>query len=235
MVTKRGKPWEAAQSWWIVLTFAFGLLTWMAFGYAGVRVGQTKWTLFGVGYLLALVVALSTAISGLGLIIWLAIFVGGILHARAIRAEFLVRLDAQLDTAVLTESVANDRLKGLDDLTAAARQAAVFPSLPEKPTAGLPFESSYASTLIEPSMERIDLNTASEQVISDLLAIGKTDARRIVQQREQQGGFRSMDDFAHHAGLQPHVARKLEPRVQFNPLPYQQQEMQVSIGGRVLD
>ncbi len=46
-LTSRSTAWEWMQSWYILLTLPFILLSWAAFFYTGLRAGKIKWFLAG--------------------------------------------------------------------------------------------------------------------------------------------------------------------------------------------
>jgi hypothetical protein len=48
--TSRGQVWEWLHSTWILLTFTFGFINWVAFAYIGLRARQPKWLLAAVLY-----------------------------------------------------------------------------------------------------------------------------------------------------------------------------------------
>lgn len=50
-ITQRGTGWEILHSWWILLTFPMGLLSWAAFFYIWLRARKLKWLLSGLVYL----------------------------------------------------------------------------------------------------------------------------------------------------------------------------------------
>ena len=106
--------WEWLQSWFIVLTFPYILLSWAAFFYAGLRGGQIKWHLAGLVYLGGLVglfIMLDRYPDAAERPEWFdgvmwgsfALWLVSIVHAFLIRKEFLVRLDARLQHGVRSD------------------------------------------------------------------------------------------------------------------------------------
>jgi competence ComEA-like helix-hairpin-helix protein len=65
----------------------------------------------------------------------------------------------------------------------------------------------------EPSDDRIDLNAADASVLQTLPGIGPVGARRIVEERESGGPFRTTGDLVRVAGFGPGRVRTLGPRV----------------------
>ena len=63
-----------------------------------------------------------------------------------------------------------------------------------------PAETAAASAAI-PDGEKININTASEQDLMKLQGIGKTLAKRIVERREQLGGFSVVEQLLEVKGI----------------------------------
>lgn len=57
--------------------------------------------------------------------------------------------------------------------------------------------------------EPVDVNTADADALADLPGLTTRKARKLVKQRDDQGGFASLDAFATAAGLQPHELVRL--------------------------
>lgn len=67
-------------------------------------------------------------------------------------------------------------------------------------------------------MGPVDVNTASMEELIEVLGVGVAGAKRIVQQREAVGGFRSMDEVGELLGLKPHQVERLRKQVIFTPI-----------------
>lgn len=65
----------------------------------------------------------------------------------------------------------------------------------------------------EPPDERIDLNAADAAELQRLPGIGPVGARRIVEEREAAGPYRTVGDLVRVAGFGPSRVRGLTPRV----------------------
>lgn len=114
-LTGRGKGWEWFQSWYILLTLPFGVTTFLAFLYTGFRVMRFLWIGFGAAYLALIIFIIGRipeADSGVKaedwlMLVWLGMYLVGIVHALIIRKKFLLLLDARMQNQV----VADDRLR----------------------------------------------------------------------------------------------------------------------------
>ncbi|MEC0330080.1 hypothetical protein P4H42_10650 [Paenibacillus macerans] len=92
--TERGKAWEIANSWWILLTLVpFAMTSFIAFLYIGLRVKLWRWKIWGIVYLAGTIVAFSTTAIGIGAAIALSVWVASIIHAFNVRPVFLIQLD----------------------------------------------------------------------------------------------------------------------------------------------
>lgn len=91
---RRTAGWTFVHSLWLLPTLAFGLGTWIAFGYIGIRHQRLRWLLVGVIYLILEVVAFvlvgsapdngngpTTLGVGIGLLIGCLVWLGGFVHA----------------------------------------------------------------------------------------------------------------------------------------------------------
>ena len=65
----------------------------------------------------------------------------------------------------------------------------------------------------EPPDDRIDLNAADASELQRLPGIGPVGARRIVEEREAAGPYRTVGDLVRVAGFGPSRVRGLMPRV----------------------
>ncbi len=73
----------------------------------------------------------------------------------------------------------------------------------------LPIPSPPIATPQVSSVEYVDLNSGTEQVISELPGVGPILAKKAVKFRATQRPFQSLDDFAQVLGLKPHVIERL--------------------------
>jgi competence protein ComEA len=62
-----------------------------------------------------------------------------------------------------------------------------------------------------PAAFRVDINTAAWPELAELPGIGETLARRIVESREQQGPFESLEDLDRVPGIGPKTLAELRP------------------------
>lgn len=95
--TNRGRTWELANSWWVVLTWVpLSLASFIAFFYIGSKVKNRRWTAWGFFYLITTwgLVALTDSLSpgvlaGGALGVWIM----AIVHASKVRPLYLIQLD----------------------------------------------------------------------------------------------------------------------------------------------
>lgn len=147
-ITAKGKRWEILHSLWIGWTFTLGFFNWIAFLYIGLRARRRRWLLWGLFYALPFTLAmlspdLNSSLGDLIVFLTLAMGVVGILHAFAIRREYLVRLEALQRKADEAEVVLREQRKagthrgaatpGQERLTKAAEQ--INPAAPLDGTA----------------------------------------------------------------------------------------------------
>jgi hypothetical protein len=102
-IENRSLAWRMAQSWYVLLTLPFGVLSGFAFLYLAIRARRGKWLLWSAVYFGALIWLLSrpqvtgadgqetitNAVTGGLLVMWLV----SLIHALVARREFLTILD----------------------------------------------------------------------------------------------------------------------------------------------
>lgn len=99
--TDRGKAWETANSWWVLLTLGpFGITSFLSFLYIGFKVRHLRWKIAGMLYLAIFSVSfylvmseLGRTVEGLGVAIVLSMWIVSIVHAFRVRSAFLIQLD----------------------------------------------------------------------------------------------------------------------------------------------
>ncbi len=107
-LTSRGTGWEILQTWYVLLTLPFGLLSWAAFFYTGFRAGRWKWYAAGLFYLVWFVAFIYLTdrypseedranVPWFDGFMWgyMLSWIGSIIHSLIIRKEFLLHLDAR--------------------------------------------------------------------------------------------------------------------------------------------
>jgi ABC-type multidrug transport system fused ATPase/permease subunit len=102
--TSRGKRWEWLHSLWMLWTLTFGLSSWIAFLYIGIRTWRARWIMWGILYFaIFLLFAVSEPIFGqqsevaealTGLLIVSGIV--SIVHAFSVRSDYLMGLENKL-------------------------------------------------------------------------------------------------------------------------------------------
>ncbi len=101
-ITSRGRGWEWLHSLWMLWTLTLGLFSWVAFFYVAFRVRRVRWLLWGLAYFAAFAVFVVTANTQVNQVTVGIVIVAGIasvVHAFAIREDYLVRLERRLNEA----------------------------------------------------------------------------------------------------------------------------------------
>jgi DNA uptake protein ComE-like DNA-binding protein len=84
-----------------------------------------------------------------------------------------------------------------------------------KPEKTAPAAAEAADEAAEP----VDVNTATAAELEGLPGVTKARARKAVSEREEQGGFSSLEDFGETLGLQPHEIVRLRKVATCSPRP----------------
>ena len=184
---------------WLLLTLPVGLTTWAAFLYIGIRARRRRWLAWAGVYLAGVVVWLvldapanpaSTA-QGIAAAVALATWIGGGVHALVVSNDAVRRIRDSEDPAVeAAETRIERRAAGrhmLASRPALAREVGVGrPDIPGADDYGL-----------------VDVNHCPAAALIRLPGIGAGLAGRIVSEREQAGGFSSVEDLGVLLDLPP--------------------------------
>lgn len=198
---------------WVLASLCpVGWLTWLGFGYAGIRAKRPLWVAFGAMYLAIaaatiVVTSLDENTTGteddLG---YLAMFVGwgaGIAHSFASRRAYLRRIDMLEDPALKAAQIAAER-------QAFARELAQRnPQLAREAQIGRSGGFDEAGV--------VDVNHAAVEDLADLPRIDAATARRIVAVRDELGGFSSLEELGMTLDLPGDAVEQLRGRVVFLP------------------
>ncbi|MNP50961.1 Helix-hairpin-helix motif protein [compost metagenome] len=105
----------------------------------------------------------------------------------------------------------------------------VPPRAPTNPSDAGPARPDSAPKQADPNSKVVDVNTATLEELVEVLGIETIGAKRIIQQRDVVGGFKSVEQIGELLGLKPHHVEKLRQLATFTPLTSQAK------GGRVID
>ncbi|MFC4802232.1 ComEA family DNA-binding protein [Neobacillus sp. GCM10023253] len=236
--TDRGRKWEMLNSWWIIFTFLpIGMTSYIAFFYAGTKVKNKRWRIYGLVYLAIFLLAFIPTYTEFEAMIFLALWIVPIIHAFKIRPAYLVQLD------VLK---ANEKLYLDQEVTKLRREAeAKFgktqkPPQPKSEARANQQEASAAPMTppIQPlfsndqGIRKININLASEKEIATIPEVGIILAKKAVLKREELGGFESFEQFAQIMGLKEHTLEKMKQRLIFSETDHTDTHIH---SGRVID
>jgi DNA uptake protein ComE-like DNA-binding protein len=187
------------QKAWLLLCLPVGLTTFAAFLYIGIRARRRRWLAWAGVYAATLAgwLVLDTpahpgnTAQGVGAALALITWIGGGVHALVVSNDAVRRIQSSEDPAVeaaetrLERRAAGRRLLG--SKPALAHEVGVGrPDIPGADDYGL-----------------IDVNHCPAAALTRLPGIGNDLAARIVSQREQAGGFSSVEDLGVLLDLAP--------------------------------
>jgi Helix-hairpin-helix motif len=204
---QRSRWWELEHSWWLALiAIGFGFLTWAGFGYVALRTKRRGWFAWA-GFYLALIAVSAyflDAYSEDQWQIWVGVFgflgcwIGGFIHALAVRGEALDLLSLDEDPRL---KEARRRLAYRGE---AGRLAEANPALARE--AGIGADPEAFGGLV-------DVNSATAAEFADLPGVSADLAGRIVDVRENVDGFDSVLDFANLLDLPPRFVDGIRDRL----------------------
>lgn len=236
-ITEKGKKWEILNSLWIVWSFVI-FLNYIGFFWIGKRAKQKKWILFGFLYFIIVFLEFlipmynltedMTVLKGIIELIWFVSWILSIIHSFWIRQEYLVRREAVINNqgtynVAFREKVLNNNKKKEGSIL--KKQT----SRSEPPVMETILDEPIQSDLTD---DRIELNSCTEQQLSELPGVGVALAKRAMIQRAEDN-FVSVDDFVNKLELMPHFAVQIEKIAYVAQASIQKRESSKS--GRVLD
>lgn len=129
--SSRDKQWERSNSWWIIWTFIPGL-NWISFLYAGFKVKQTRWKLWGLLYFILFAILGSLTEDSASPLDWLILvyWVVPIIHVFRIRKEYLTHLKNLQESRL---SQATDSSQRVGEQVGAADRGRAPPRITHKP------------------------------------------------------------------------------------------------------
>lgn len=225
--THRSMGWELANSWWILLIiFPLGAISVIGFLYAGFKVENHKWKIYGLIYLTVFVVAFivtkDNSLVGYALLSWVI----SIVHALMIRPAFLVQLDV-LQTN--RKKVGDPKITKLRE-EAEAKFGITANDITQPAQSNIIIDQEVSITIDELTsppdsdivtteeiiIKKIDINTASESEIAAIPEIGIILAKKVVIKRKELGSFQSFEQFSQTMDLKEHTIEKLEKILVFS-------------------
>lgn len=242
--TNRGKAWESANSWWILLTLLpFAMTSFIGFLYVGSKVKNQRWRVYGFIYLAVFIIAFITTATGIGAAIAFSLWIVTVIHAFKIRPAYLVQLDV---LKANEKEIDNQKISKLrQEAEAKFSVTETVKTQPPQPKEAAKLEESTKVQEIKPPLvknvvpekttaEKLDINTASESEIASIPEIGIILAKKVMIKRQEIGGFQSFEQFSQIMGLKEHTVEKLVQRLAFSQAENNETQTQTK-SGRVID
>lgn len=239
--TDRNKSWELLNSWWIILAFVPFIGAPIAFFYIASKAKKKAWYYIGFGYILitAALFAGRDAIKDIigneygGLLV--ALLAVDVVLPFIFRKEYLIRLDMlqkanvdQIATNNLRDKVAADLAKaGIATQNAIDNQVDIqheFTQSHKEPTPTVPENNSP-----------IDINSCTVEDIANLPGVSLILAKKAVNYRQENNGFKSIEEFYGVVGLKPHFIAQVEGCIVCNTMTGTEKPTNGSQTGRQLD
>lgn len=229
--------WEIKNSLWILFTFTI-VLNWIAFFIIGHKAKYKKWKMYGALYSLPFIIFIIfdelfyVGEIPLGFLLFVG-WISSVIHAFRIRKEYLLRLEA----VELRKPEEERRLRGKIESEYGVRLKQETASSQMNGQQINPVPPPIRTTDDDNPVQRmnpvpLDLNQASELELAELPGVGAILAKKAIKERENKGGFRSLEDFSHFLGLKPHIVERIRPLV-IVTIPKEDQPQQWS--GRMVD
>jgi Helix-hairpin-helix motif len=206
MELRTKRSWRLEHSWWLfVILLSVGLLSWASFVYLGIRTKRQRWTVWGVVYGIAvwgglLVVGAVDEDSWLvlvGAIGWIGGWAGSFIHGLAIRDEVLDRLSVDEDIHLRD---ARSRVVAREVGAELARNTPVLAR-----EAGVGEGDGFGGL--------VDVNHADAALLATIPGFTPDLGVKVVELRNEVGGFDSVLDFATILDLPPRLLDSIRDRL----------------------
>jgi DNA uptake protein ComE-like DNA-binding protein len=215
---------------WIVWSF-IPTLNWVAWLHAGIRTKRWIYFLYVALYNIPFTIGMLTAdrpayakledfAAGLFAATWLICPIHALLIRNKVNRE-IEQVNPNMQRKIPVRPTA----------TAAQTRSNANPGAAANPS------QSAGQTTPPAGASLVDLNTTEESTLAALPGVGLILAKKAVSVRQEQGGFRSFDEFCDALGLQPHIREKLRPLVTIaaSPASAAPAQQPPELGGRVVD
>lgn len=196
------KSWRIKNSLWIIWSFTI-ILSPVGFFYIGAKTKKLKWIISGVIYFLLGPVALyfsgksesgfvpSSVGTALGFI-WFFSFIACIVHSFIVRKSYLNLISSESSATAIP----------VVPVSSSTNKAPVLRN-------GTP----------EEKILKVNINTSSEKMISDLPGVGIAIANRAVAIRSNSGPYTSVNEFITRLDIPAHFSEQIEHLATVNPEP----------------
>lgn len=255
------KHWRRVNSWWIFAPIlSCGLLGWLGFMTAAIRTGKRDYWIYtgiyaGLTALFFVLVSVTDpdgVWSDLATIPFLGAWVAPTIHAAILNRRYLRELATQGEwyatpfpapdahthqpqPPVLGVSH-NDYYGPAASASTSGPTPPASAGPPHTPEPPRPAEATRPTTEAASQNDTVNVNTVGHADLSALPGVGDSLARRIIAIRDARGGYRSVDDLAAAANLQPHELVRIRDKVTFDqPSTGHQQRPDYGGSGRILD
>jgi DNA uptake protein ComE-like DNA-binding protein len=198
---------------WLLLCVPFGVTTWAAFLYIGIRARRARWLAWTAVYAVGLVVWILLDAPahpdgtrlGLAAVFWVLTWIGGGIHAIVISNDAARRIEARNDPAL---DAARTRIERREQ---GRHLLATQPTLAKEAGIGrpdVPGADDYGL---------VDVNHASADALAQVPGVTRDLAHQIAAQRQQVGGFSSIEDLETCLNVAPGTIDQMRDTAIFVP------------------
>jgi hypothetical protein len=180
-----------SNSMWIIWTLSFGVLSWLSFFYIGFRTNNKRWVTWGFFYMIPFLMMVIFGeflpiMAALGALLALPVGMVSMIHALAVRGEYLERLSALERDELLLSPL---------------------------PISSPEILLSEVAQKTEPPAQPIDPNNDPPEKLARIPGFNAEAAMKVVLIREMTGYFESLEDFGRAMGLLPEELAVIRPHL----------------------
>ena len=254
-ITNKGSDWEFRHSLWII--WSFFALSFVAFLIIGRAAKKKLWVYYGLGYFILFIIWMAltesdpeSTVYDIGATSGVFVLFGGIVHSFMVRTEYLRRLAVITDESSQSDAMEATRRQMLkergiassDERVAAAHEklrqrAQEYQEHPQQAAAA----ATAAAKPVRPAerhskpAESIDINACSLNELAGLPGVSMVMAKKAIDYRSENGGFKTVDEFFEVMQLKPHFVVQVQDMLTCEPLQQQTATTTDAPTGRKLD
>ncbi|MBX4261304.1 helix-hairpin-helix domain-containing protein [Clostridium estertheticum] len=227
-------------SWWVLLSFIM-FLSGLGIFVAGTKVKFKKWKIFGLGYILAEWVSMATGLVAVYMVIHLI----SIIHTFMIREEYFIRLEVieslkpdllekeRVRKEKLTTNIRNQYVGKEEVLMNVLKESDGKKNIKDVVIKDKVSDVTRTFHKKE-NVELVGINSCSEQELSCLPGVGIILAKKAMNIRINNGGFKSVDEFISLLAIKDYNIQNLKGKIICNK-PEKDYNKTAKVTGRRID
>lgn len=220
--SRKSFGWKLLNSAWILLSFIGG--AWIGFLIIGRKAKEPKWTKMGLIYAIALwgtlLIGVETPISNIGMCLYILTWMFSIVHSFIANKKFLICREI----LATTNQDELDKQKMKEKIIQHYKEEGIITSAPN-PQQNVE-DRNFVSNNVHDKEKmvavradnqsnnqeqcKLNINACTEKDLAILPGVSIVAAKKAIEYRNQQNGFKTVEEFYVIADIKPHFVIQLE-------------------------